>query len=675
VSLDTGWIGDFKGFASYSHAEADKWRGAGRDDKYHTDGYLLYQLRPHSSVGLTWAYNDGFDNSYRSYTDSTFFPSISALQAFNSIGRKFDYDTFWGTPGYAVVLSGPSAGPNPKTFVTNPEFPTTNTTNVTNAYSLNLNPFRNVVATLPVHIQLSDNLRWDTNGYLWWGSGGGSFGTTLTEGGAVNGYTVPVEYGDPAGTKNTILAYESSVTRTFRPGVTSKVVYDLDNYTFSFGGWMEHAEHRQTEPFSVVNTNATPCDPWLVNLNASNQCVIRGASGIGGSGPLEGRDFLTSSVGQAVFGEAQGRFFDDALKITAGISYRDIHRSMYDYLPTCAVNASAANCSAITPAFFASTTWTQSSAYQFFNAAKVGNAAAYAAMQAYAANPHANFSGVLPEFSATYDIDPFQQLFADASTGYRTPSNFVFNTFNSSSSPTLLEITNVKSEFTWSYEAGYRFHGDFLTASGTVWLQDVSDYQASVQLDPQDYTTSNIGGVKIYGIDAEAGTKPWHGFTFYASAELENSVLANNVAASSSGGVVQYVASKGKQLVDTPNWIVSTTVGYENEGFFASVTPHCYGERATALLNDEFIPANCTLDASAGYKLDEGWGSLKDAKLEFYALNAFDSSYLGEVTTQGQTNAKPAISTTGVAIPIQSYSAKPGAPLFLGVRLVVNLGH
>ena len=38
-----------------------------RDNRWHSDGSLLYQFLPDSSIGLIWAHNDGVNHTYRSY--------------------------------------------------------------------------------------------------------------------------------------------------------------------------------------------------------------------------------------------------------------------------------------------------------------------------------------------------------------------------------------------------------------------------------------------------------------------------------------------------------------------------------------------------------------------------------------------------------------------------------
>jgi iron complex outermembrane receptor protein len=711
VALDTGWIGNFKGFVSYSHTEADKWRGDGGFDRSHTDGNLVWQILPHSTIGLTWAYNDAVSDYYRDYGGGIAFPAIynvyttglTTLQTFNKIGREADYDTFWGdSSAHPINLYGPNStascatNPSPLCRVSNPGYPTIDggglNTNVTNSYKLNLNPYRDLVATIPVHIQLADNLRWDTNGYLWDGQGGADFGFTLTEGSYTNGFKVLPAYGNAATATNVILAEETITNKTFRPGFTTKLIYDLDNYTFMVGGWLEHSRLDYRTPFSLVNSNGSACDIWMTKTK-DNNCAVQGTSAFG-TGAVYSTNYLANSIGESAFVEAQGRFLNDDLKITAGIADRAIVRAVENRNPICADDPSlmyAPGSTILCSSYATSATFLSSSAYQYFNGPTVGAAAAYAAMRKYGENAHGSFKAWLPEFNATYEIDPNQQVFAGISTGFRSPSvgNFAqFTSGNTATASNIMKITDVKSEYATSYELGYRYHNDFFVSSATAYLHDLKDYQASIQIDPADFITGNIGGVKIYGVDMEAGTTPWHGFTFYASAEVQNSKLDSNLAAdyagSSASFTTQYVATKGKQLVDTPNWLVSTNIGYANGGFFASLTPHCTGRRATALLNDEFIPAYCTVDAAAGYHFADVWGAFQDATLQIYASNLTDQKYLGEVYSQGQTNAKNAqaysasgIPLTGSAatVPGASYTASPGAPLFVGAKLVVDLGH
>lgn len=706
VALDTGWIGDFKGFASYSYTNADKWRGLGIDARRHSDGNVLWQVTPASSVGLTWVLNDAINAYYRDYASTGSYnvttPGHTALQTFNTIGRNADYDTFWGSGAYPIYLYGPNSTANcatshgPNCTVANPNFPATGTSNVSNYYGLNQNPYRNGVITVPVHLQLTDNLRWDTNGYLWLGAGGAVFGNNIQEGSVLYGRTVAPAYGNAPGSTNEILTTEDYVNKTTRPGVTTKVTYDMDNFTFMLGGWMEESRLNYYQAYSTANADGTPCDRWLTDLT-NNGCLVRDNTGA----PIYGGPaYVAVSRGESLYFEGTGRFLDDALKVTVGLADRQLIRSVHNRLPICAddPNLAVNPGTAFTCASYAtSAAFLNSAAYQYFNGPGVGAAAAYAAMRQFGQHPVKTYHEWLPEFNASYDLDDTQQVFAGLSTGFKAPSVANLAQFGSyttaptstSASGNIMKITGVKPEYAYSWEAGYRYHEGLIVASATGYWHDLRNYQATVQVDPGDYITSNIGNVDIYGIDLEVGTRPIDGFTLYFSGEVQNSRLGSNLPADyftvSGTNVLQYIATRGKQLVDTPNYIVSASIGYANDGFFGDITPHCQGQRATALVNDEWIPANCTVNASVGYHFgDLAGGALKHATFQIYASNLFDSKYLGQVYTQGQTNAKPTQALNAQGAPItgaaatagaESYSAEPGAPFFLGAKFSVDVGN
>ena len=108
--------------------------------------------------------------------------------------------------------------------------------------------------------------------------------------------------------------------------------------------------------------------------------------------------------------------------------------------------------------------------------------------------------------------------------------------------------------------------------------------------------------------------------------------------------------------------------------------PQCRGMRATALLNDEFVPVYCTVNAAIGYHFGNLGGVFHAATLQLYGSNLTDTKYFGEIYSTATTNAKAAAAytangapITGATIGAQSYTGEPGAPLFLGARFSVDI--
>ena len=50
MRVDTGKIGDFKGFVSYSKSQVQKWRGEGGADRNHVDAKVEYDLGTGSTL-------------------------------------------------------------------------------------------------------------------------------------------------------------------------------------------------------------------------------------------------------------------------------------------------------------------------------------------------------------------------------------------------------------------------------------------------------------------------------------------------------------------------------------------------------------------------------------------------------------------------------------------------
>lgn len=604
--FDTGLIagGDAKMFISYSLSNADKWRGEGTADRAHVDGQFYLKIADASSFSVNWLYNDAINNFYRQMTKSEY----------ETLGRDYEYNTEW-LPG------GVNDSAN------------------SNYYALQVNPFRNAVVNVKWNLQLADDLRLDIEPYLWWGYGGGGFGTTANEAGGITGasfFQFPdLDFSGVDGDDTSVVLYRSSVTRTRRPGVNTKFTWEAtEDLTFKVGGWYEKAQHRQTQPYSYVDANGVPLDVWALSESCTVVVCVPGTTI-----PIQGRDQLTKSTGYSFFGEGTVELFDDALKITGGLAYRAIEREGEAYMPF----------PILTPG---DPSYSEEAKF-----------------------PSADYNELLPSAAISYNADEENQFFASATKNMRAPSNFVLFTYNSSGTTQIID-DNIKAETSWVYEAGYRYSGEFLTASVTGFYNDFQDYLATAQIDPATKTTANIGGVVIQGVEFEVGTAPWEGFTFYASATYTDSELQDDLANGVSGGIIRYLPTAGKELTDTPEWLLAASIGYENSGFFASITPKFVDERFYTLMNDGSIDSYVTVDASLGYRFDESWGMLKGAKVTLFGKNLFDEDYLGQIESTSTPNATSQLATDGVFLFSPATTRfTPGSPAFVGVTLTVDIGE
>jgi iron complex outermembrane recepter protein len=231
-------------FLSYSHTEADKWKGLGSAKRDHVDAAFSFDISPDNRILGSVMYNTAVNNNIATL-------SLAQLAAG---GYYYDYlNTF--TPGHLPPVNGTaqrevvSAFPN-------------------RYYKLSTNPFENLIASLSGSFKLAENLQLKVQPYLWTGYGtGGTQQNTLSEKGFLDVTTgkigAGVDLNGDKDTLDTIIVASSSVTKTTRPGITTELNYALGNHALKAGIWYERAEHIQTAPAVPVDANGNSADVWL----------------------------------------------------------------------------------------------------------------------------------------------------------------------------------------------------------------------------------------------------------------------------------------------------------------------------------------------------------------------------------------------------------------------------
>jgi iron complex outermembrane receptor protein len=299
VRVDTGKIGDFKGFISYSKSQVEKWRGQGGADRDHVDAKGEYDLGKGSKLSAGLLFNRAITNNFRTLTQA-------------DLAKEGYFADFAVTPPPHVtpVNGSKQADTNPTVAY----------------YGYALNPFENYLVTGKANLQLNERTRLDIEPYFWYGYGtGGVQQNVLTEVPAT-GTTLHTGIGDINGdgdTQDTVLVYRGSLTQTYRPGVNVKLSYTLDNHRILGGLWLERARHRQTQTASRVDSAGNIADPWLTSDNA----LVHYNDGA----LYQGRNQLTVSTGESVFVQDTIDLLASKLQVTPALSYRKIHRDYSNF--------------------------------------------------------------------------------------------------------------------------------------------------------------------------------------------------------------------------------------------------------------------------------------------------------------------------------------------------------
>ncbi|WP_233965576.1 TonB-dependent receptor family protein [Pectobacterium versatile] len=426
--LETGKHNGFSSWLSYSYTDSDKWRGAGysRADKVEWNG--LYEHENGHSSSLIVKYNQQDTINY----------STLSKQQFEQNGRKMDYAT---TPVYN------SRG------------------QISQYYKLNRNNFETLNVTFTQKLQLRDNLALTLQPY-YFSTNGGSFGSGSA--------SVLSATSDRAGnydlsnlTSNTY--YRPSWTETWRPGITTKLKWDIsDEHSLDIGYWFERARQRQTQPFIPIKSDGTP-----VNISGkpgdANQ--VTDANG----NVVQGRNQFTVTPAHKIWVQDTW-FFSPEWTFTGGLAYQHVERD-------------GTNLGSL------------------YNVAEKKNK---------------KYHEFLPSFNAAYRINTENQVFYNITRNMRTPPNYVLYNVGDS--------INTKPELSWNQELGWRFQDEDMLLSASLFFIRFTDRQISSRNAAGDYEMINAGKVENKGLELEWSGKLPHNFNYFAAYTYTDTTQKNNLA-------------------------------------------------------------------------------------------------------------------------------------------------
>ncbi|WAC73910.1 TonB-dependent receptor [Roseateles sp. SL47] len=546
LRYDTGrfFNNSAKVFVSYSHTEADKWKGEGSAKKDHLDAAFRWDINEDNKVLGSVLYNRAINSNINSL-------SLAQLKTYGYYG---DFSTTF--PGHTTPTNGKAdvdSSPSPA------------------YYKLANNPFENAIVSLSGSFKLATDTYLKIQPYLWYGYGnGGTQQTTLKENafydattGKVNGVKDLNGDGD---TLDTVLVGRASVTKTFRPGVTTEVNTQLGNHNLRLGLWYERARHGQTQPAVTVDNNGNLASVWLDSGN-----ITRADGSL-----YQGRDWYTVSTAYQAYVMDNWSFMEDRGMLTLGLRTPHVTRDFTG-------NAN------------------ESFAYNY--------------------KLKRDYDDVLPQAGLRFNLDKNQQVFVNVSKNFRAPPNYAFANSTSSinvqadASGNVSLITELKPETSIMTDIGYRYQSKALSLSATYFNSDFKNRQATA-FDPNTNFSANInaGRVNVHGMEFEAGTGVFKGFSAYGSltvqhSEMKDDLTVGKAATSSTTGVV--LPTSGKTYVLTPHTMVGLSVQYEYGPFYGRLKVKRTGHQYATMTNDEEVPAYTVGDFDAGYKIGDvgNWAS------------------------------------------------------------------
>ena len=167
-----------------------------------------------------------------------------------------------------------------------------------------------------------------------------------------------------------------------------------------------------------------------------------------------------------------------------------------------------------------------------------------------------------------------------------------------------------------------------------------------VALCPQTVTCAtgfgNVGSVHTRGVEALLNAALPAGLRFYAAGSYNASTYQKDYLAVQNDPTSN-VATRGKDVVDAPRLLGSTSLGYARDRLYAAVVGRYVDKRYFTYTNDlaagdgrGYAPAYAVADVNARYRFGPS-GRLRALDVQVNALNLFNRRYLSTVGTNGFT--------------------------------------
>jgi iron complex outermembrane receptor protein len=409
---------------------------------------------------------------------------------------------------------------------------------------------------------------------------------------------------------DSVRLYTPNTTNTYRLGATSSLIWNIsDNHRFRVAYTLDRARHRQTAQNG----------PLLANGDSEN--VFAGWSGrntpTADGSQIRGRDRYSIAQNNQVAAEYRGEFLDDKIAATIGLTSKDFKRELNQYCYT--QNGGTGNSGQVL-----CTTQTNATLLPNGNFRFGANTTEYIAPY----SKKLKFDKLLPNLGLTFkpwDGHTFYISYAEALSAPRTDNLYsVRRQTNGTVGSPLPE-----SETTKSYDIGWRLSHDNLLASVAIWKSEYKNRIVSAFDQDLGFSVDrNVGDVKLQGIDAQIGWRPFERITISISGSYNKSELLSDLLSSAT----QTLSLKGKTLVETPKLTFATRADWKIvDGLRIGLQAKHVDKRFSTDLNNEETPAYTLVDLDASYQFSNpGWDWLK---LKLNVSNLLDEHYYGNISS------------------------------------------
>ena len=199
-----------------------------------------------------------------------------------------------------------------------------------------------------------------------------------------------------------------------------------------------------------------------------------------------------------------------------------------------------------------------------------------------------------------------------------------------------LVTRGLKPESSDTFELGARYNDNVFNGVIGVYYVNFRNRLLGVQTGAgivgNPAILQNVGSVRSLGFEAAGDVRLGGGMTLFASYSYTGATYRENVITPTA-----VIATKGKEVVDTPKHLLRGEVAYDSDTFFGRVGANYMSKRYFNYLNDRSVPSRVLVDATVGYRLDAGLRA--PLELQLNATNLFGIDYVSTIGSNGFGNS------------------------------------
>jgi len=694
VRLDSGEFGpwDTKAFLSGSFQDYDKFKGPGDEQKKQINGFIYQDMGAEGFMSLGFHFNQNrnffynnvsyipafYESAYSSAVNKNLTPNPSPLAGalavsapnvaldqngeyhgvitpgtnipIGGFGMKFDEDPSCTRPaGVAGTAQNEATSANGTTGL------------CTGFFRLRINPSDtgNIRGASLFHLTDTLSLTVDPSFQYVLANGGGVTVVNEKDRRLVGSSAAAgVDLNGDGDTLDSVQLYSPSNTNTRRYGVTLNVIWaPNDDNVVQMGYTLDWGLHRQTGEMSRFNTVGGPVDDFG-GLTEGHTNAVKTADTLS---DLRTRDRKSYAILNQASLDYEGKFWDDTVRLSVGLRLPYLERDLNQY---CYLQATG-NFTQVTPGigFQYCTTEAPSTVAPNGTVTFAGVTSAApngintgGATFTLPAHETVRFNRLLPNVGLTYQPwGPQSQFYFAYATELSAPKtdNFYNGGVTGVGTAGVHYSTfagGIKPETSTSYDLGYRYHGDDSHLGIVVWNSQFRN-RIVTTFDPDQGISidHNLGTVNMAGIDLDTGYDVDDALSLFGTASYLKTRVVNDLAigtapaagtvlptgyyvATPTGGVsTLFAPTAGKQLVESPNYMLTSRAQYTMFGFRIGMSGKFVGSRYATDVNDLRVPSYFTADADVTYDLGEiGWDN---SYVKFNVENLFDEKYFSSVGT------------------------------------------